>query len=98
MKHSKNTGRKLPAKTLSITYQLEYGSDTLEVHCDAIEKDDKVLIIDDLLATGGTASAVSEIIEKIGGEIIEIAFLIELEFLRGRDKLKNHKVFSIIKY
>jgi len=89
---------KLPAKALSITYQLEYGSDTLEMHCDAIEKGDNVLIIDDLLATGGTASAVSQIIEKIGGKIVEVAFLIELEFLHGREKLKNHQIFSIIKY
>lgn len=89
---------KLPAKTLNITYQLEYGSDTLEMHCDAIDKGDNILLVDDLLATGGTASAVTEIIERLGGKILEVAFLIELEFLHGRDKLKNHQVFSIIRY
>lgn len=89
---------KLPAETISVTYQLEYGSDTVEVHRDAIKRGERILLIDDLLATGGTASGAAELIEKMGGEIVEIAFLIELEFLRGRDKLKDYEVFSILKY
>lgn len=89
---------KLPSKTHSVTYDLEYGTDTLEIHCDAIKKGDRVLLLDDLLATGGTAKAVSELIEKMGGEIVEIAFLIELTFLDGRGKLKNHNIFTMIRY
>jgi len=89
---------KLPAATHAVTYRLEYGTDTLEIHRDAIEKGEKVLLIDDLLATGGTASAVCRLIEDMGGEIVEAAFLIELEFLHGRDKLKDYKVYSILKY
>jgi len=89
---------KLPAKTLSVSYTLEYGTDILQMHCDAIEKGENVLLVDDLLATGGTASAVTELIKNQGGNIIEIAFLIELTFLHGIDKLKDYEVFSIIKY
>ncbi len=89
---------KLPYKTDGITYNLEYGTDTLEIHKDAIKPKDRVLIIDDLLATGGTLSAVAQLVEKQGGEIAEIAFLIELAFLNGRDKLKKYDVFSLIKY
>jgi len=89
---------KLPYKTDSITYDLEYGTDTLEIHKDAINPKDRVLIIDDVLATGGTISAVAQLVEKQGGEIAEIAFLIELGFLKGRDKLKKYNVFSLIKY
>ncbi len=89
---------KLPYKTDSITYDLEYGTDTLEMHKDAIKPKDRVLIIDDVLATGGTISAVAQLVEKQGGEIAEIAFLIELGFLNGRDKLKKYNVFSLIKY
>lgn len=89
---------KLPAQTYSITYDLEYGTDTLEIHRDAINKDERILLLDDLLATGGTAKAVSELIEKMGGSIVEIAFLIELEFLRGRDKLKGRDVFTVINF
>lgn len=89
---------KLPSKTHTVSYELEYGTDTLEIHCDAIMPGENVLILDDLLATGGTAKAVSELIAKMGGKIVELAFLIELTFLNGRDKLKGHKVFSMIKY
>ena len=89
---------KLPYKTDDITYDLEYGTDTLEIHRDAINPKDRVLIIDDLLATGGTISAAAQLVEKQGGEIVEIAFLIELAFLNGRDKLKKYDVFSLIQY
>ena len=88
---------KLPYKTTSITYDLEYGTDTLEMHEDAVSRGDRVLVVDDLLATGGTAAAVSELIQKSGGDIVEISFLIELEFLKGRAKLKNHPIFSLLK-
>ena len=89
---------KLPSETHSVNYDLEYGTDTLEIHCDAIKSGEHILLLDDLLATGGTAKAVSELIEKMGGKIVELAFLIELEFLHGRDKLKGHDVFAMIKY
>ena len=89
---------KLPSRIHSISYDLEYGTDTLEIHCDAIKPGEKVLLLDDLLATGGTAKAVTELIEKMGGRIPEIAFLIELTFLNGRDKLKGHDIFVMMKY
>jgi len=89
---------KLPYKTLSATYELEYGTDTLEIHQDAIAPGAKVLIMDDLLATGGTISAVAELVKKLSGEIIEAAFVIELEFLKGREKIKGVPVFSLVKY
>ncbi|MFC1804777.1 adenine phosphoribosyltransferase [Candidatus Omnitrophota bacterium] len=89
---------KLPAKTQSITYSLEYGTDTLEIHEDAIKPGDKILIIDDLLATGGTSKAVCDLVKQLKGEVAGIAFLIELEFLKGRDKLKDYPLFSLIKY
>jgi adenine phosphoribosyltransferase len=89
---------KLPFKTISVSYDLEYGKDTLEIHKDAIEPGDRVLIADDLLATGGTAKAVIELIEKLGAKIVGCAFLIELGFLNGGKKLKKYKVFSLIKY
>lgn len=89
---------KLPYKTESVTYNLEYGTDTLEIHKDAISTGNKVLIIDDLLATGGTISAVARLVKKQGGNIVGIAFLIELSFLNGRDKLKGYDVFSLIQY
>jgi len=88
---------KLPHKTHSITYDLEYGKDTLEIHQDAFEKGAKVLIIDDLLATGGTCRAVIDLVEKMGGKIEAIAFLIELTALKGRDKLKGYPIVSLIK-
>lgn len=89
---------KLPYKTYSTSYELEYGTDELHIHQDAIKKGQKVLIADDLLATGGTVKAVIELIEKMGGEIVECAFLAELEFLNGKDKLKPHKVYSLLKF
>ena len=89
---------KLPAETASQTYQLEYGEDKIEIHKDAINKGDKVLLHDDLLATGGTAEAAAKLIEKLGGEVVQISFIIELTFLKGRDKLKKYDVKSLVKY
>jgi len=89
---------KLPFDTESVTYDLEYGTDTLEVHIDAIEKSSKVLMVDDLLATGGTMEAACELIEKIGGEIAGISFLIELTDLNGREKLTDYNVRTVISY
>lgn len=89
---------KLPSETVEVIYSLEYGKDVLAIHKDAIKKFQKVLIVDDLLATGGTVKAVIELVEKLGGKIIECAFLIELTSLNGREKLKNYPVFSLIKY
>ena len=88
---------KLPYKTYDVSYQLEYGTDTLQVHQDAVQKGDRVLIVDDLLATGGTVKAVTGLIEKMGGEIAGIAFVIELLPLKGREKLKGYEVISLIK-
>lgn len=89
---------KLPYKTINASYELEYGKDTLEIHIDAIKKDEKILIVDDLLATGGTISAVTNLIESLKGQIIGINFLIELTFLNGREKLKKYNVNSLITY
>jgi adenine phosphoribosyltransferase len=89
---------KLPYKTYRITYGLEYGTDTLEIHRDAIKPGSKVLIVDDLLATGGTTQAVIKLVKKFKAKIVGIAFLIELTFLKGRSKLKNYPVYSLIKY
>jgi adenine phosphoribosyltransferase len=89
---------KLPYKTESITYDLEYGKSTIEIHQDALKKGAKVLMIDDLLATGGTIAAACKLVERIGGKIIGIAFLIELSELGGRQKLEKYKVNSIITY
>ena len=89
---------KLPFKTESVTYDLEYGSDTVEMHCDAISKGAKVLMVDDLLATGGTMAAACKLIEKIGGEIAGITFLIELGDLAGRSKLTGYKISTVISY
>ncbi|AGB41760.1 adenine phosphoribosyltransferase [Halobacteroides halobius DSM 5150] len=88
---------KLPGDIATKEYDLEYGSDTLEVHRDSIEEGQNVLIVDDLLATGGTVAATIDLIEEIGGNIIEIAFLMELEALNGREKMKGYDVFSLIK-
>jgi len=89
---------KLPYKTMSETYELEYGTDTIEMHVDAIERGDKVLVFDDLLATGGTAKAACSLIEKAGGKIIGAAFIIELTgSLHGRDKLKGYDLISLVK-
>ena len=89
---------KLPYETHRATYDLEYGTDTLEIHKDAFEKGKRILILDDLLATGGTTCAVIDLVNKLGGEITEAAFVIELEFLNGRGKIKGVPVFSLVKY
>lgn len=87
---------KLPYKTLSQTYDLEYGQDVLEIHEDAINPGEKILIHDDILATGGTAEAVVKLVEHLGGTIVQLDFLMELGFLKGREKLKGHPVSSIL--
>lgn len=89
---------KLPAETVSYDYELEYGKNTLEIHKDAIEKGKKVAIVDDLLATGGTMLSAAKLIESIGGEVVALEFLIELENLKGREKLKDYHVNSLVKY
>jgi adenine phosphoribosyltransferase len=89
---------KLPAETVSVEYALEYGSNTLEVHRDAIEAGERVLIVDDLLATGGTVRGTIELVEQLGGEVVGLAFLVELEFLKGRDRLSGRRVTSVITY
>ncbi|MDT8318835.1 MAG: adenine phosphoribosyltransferase [bacterium] len=89
---------KLPYKTFSTEYELEYGTDELHIHQDSIKKGQKILIADDLLATGGTVEAVIDLIEKMGGEVVECAFLAELEFLNGKEKLKPHDVYSLLKF
>ena len=89
---------KLPAKTLSKEYALEYGVATIEIHQDAIEKGQKVVIVDDLLATGGTAKAIVEMVEEMGAEVVAIDFLIELEELQGRKTLQGYRVESVVKY
>ena len=89
---------KLPHKTESCSYDLEYGQDTLQMHTDAIKPGDRVLLVDDLLATGGTMKACADLVERVGGIVIGCAFLIELSFLQGREKLRPHNVFSVIQY
>jgi adenine phosphoribosyltransferase len=89
---------KLPAETYSVEYALEYGTNTLEIHRDAIAKGQRVLIVDDLLATGGTVAGTIELVERLGGEIVGLAFLIELDFLKGRDRLAGRRVTSVIHY
>ena len=89
---------KLPAKAIQETYELEYGTDTIEMHEDAVEAGQNILVVDDLLATGGTAAAACRLVEKVGGRVAECCFLIELSFLNGRDKLGSRKVFSLLKY
>lgn len=90
--------RKLPAATESISYALEYGTDTLEIHKDAIGSGNRVIIADDLLATGGTAKAVCDLVDKLGGTVAGLAFVIELSFLNGRERLAGHKVSSLLRY
>jgi adenine phosphoribosyltransferase len=90
--------KKLPCEVEFWEYELEYGTDRLEIHKDAIENGQRVLIVDDVLATGGTAAAVARLVEKLGGRIASFGFVIELDFLQGREKLKNHEVFSLIHY
>ena len=89
---------KLPAETVKVSYELEYGSNSLEVHKDAIRKGDRVLIVDDLLATGGTAVATAELASGLGAQIAGLAFVVELDFLRGRERLGNYDVFSLLHY
>ena len=89
---------KLPYKTISHTYSLEYGEDTVEMHEDAVKQGEKIIIVDDLLATGGTVNAAIKLIEKSGGETTKVLFAIELDFLNGRDGLKNIDVESIVHY
>jgi adenine phosphoribosyltransferase len=89
---------KLPAETAAESYKLEYGTNTIEVHVDAIEAGQNVLIVDDLLATGGTARATCNLVEKLGGKVLEVAFVIELNFLNGREKLQGYDVFSLLQY
>ena len=90
--------RKLPAECASISYDLEYGQDTLEIHRDAVGNGHRVIIADDLLATGGTAKAVVDLVEQLGGEVVGLVFVVELEFLPGRKKLEGYDVRSLIKY
>lgn len=89
---------KLPCETISADYELEYGTATIEIHKDAIKKGQKVVIVDDLIATGGTIEAIIKLVEELGGEVAGIVFLIELEGLNGRDKLKGYRVESVVKY
>jgi adenine phosphoribosyltransferase len=90
--------KKLPAKTVSVSYALEYGTDTLEIHEDAIKPGDRVILCDDLLATGGTAAATVKLIQKLGGKVEGTAFAVELTFLNGRAKLPGLDVFSLLQY
>ena len=89
---------KLPWKTKQIACTLEYGEEILEIHQDAVKRGEKVVIVDDLLATGGTAAAAAKLVESIGGKVAQVTFVIELNFFNGRKKLKNHDVFSLMQY
>lgn len=89
---------KLPYKTIQASYELEYGKAEVEVHVDALKKGDRVVVIDDLLATGGTAAATCKLVEKLEAEVVECAFVVELNFLKGREKLKGREVFSLVEY
>lgn len=89
---------KLPYKTKNVSYELEYGTDTLEIHEDAVKNGSRVVIIDDLLATGGTVKAVTELLKDLGAVIVGIAFLVELKFLKGKKKIKDFPLYSIIKF
>jgi adenine phosphoribosyltransferase len=89
---------KLPAKCLKEIYELEYGKDALEIHADAIDKGQRVLIVDDVLATGGTAAAATRLVKQLGGDLHGLAFLIELTFLNGKSKLTGENVFSVLQY
>ena len=89
---------KLPSRTHREDYALEYGTDGLEIHEDAVEKGQRVLLVDDVLATGGTARAASGLVRRIGGDLVGLSFLIELNFLKGRDKLTGEQVFSVLQY
>ena len=89
---------KLPAKTIKESYDLEYGKDALEIHADAIDKGQRVLVVDDVLATGGTAAAAAQLVKNLGGDLTGLAFLIELTFLNGKSKLNGESVFSVLQY
>lgn len=89
---------KLPGKTIKEVYELEYGTDAVEMHTDAIKKGDKVLVVDDLIATGGTCGATIKLIEKLGGEIIECCFVVELPELKGREKMQGYNVFNLVDF
>ena len=89
---------KLPYKTISENYQLEYGFDVLEMHQDAIEKGQKVIIVDDLLATGGTTETIIKLVERLGGEVVGVVYFVELKALKGREKLKGYKVSSLVQF
>lgn len=89
---------KLPYKTTAVSYELEYGTDSLEMHMDAVVKGEQTIIVDDFLATGGTAKATCDLVEKAGGVVYGLAFLIELSDLHGRERIQNHKTHSLIKY
>jgi adenine phosphoribosyltransferase len=89
---------KLPGEVISSEYELEYGTNTLELHSDAIKKGDRVLIVDDLLATGGTVSATIELVERLEGKVVGVAFLVELMALKGRDRLQDFEVISLLKF
>lgn len=89
---------KLPAKTISYTYDLEYGNDTVEMHADALSSEARVLIIDDVLATGGTAFACGQLVKKLKAKVVGFSFVIELEFLHGREKLRGHDVTALVRY
>src|SRR6185503_6172665 len=89
---------KLPAKAIKEIYELEYGKDALEIHADAVDKGQRVLIVDDVLATGGTAAAAAQLVRKLGGDLHGLAFLIELLFLNGKAKLTGERVFSVLQY
>ncbi|MFZ5470079.1 MAG: adenine phosphoribosyltransferase, partial [Myxococcota bacterium] len=90
--------KKLPAETAKVSYQLEYGSDSLEIHKDAVRRGQRVIIVDDLLATGGTARAAIELAKSLGAEIAGLGFVVELDFLSGRKRLDGHDVFSLLHY
>lgn len=90
--------KKLPAETARVEYSLEYGKDALEIHRDAITKGQRILVIDDLLATGGTAAAVAQLVESLGGVVAGMGFLIELEFLKGKEKIEKYDLHSVLKY
>lgn len=89
---------KLPAKTISVEYELEYGTNTVEMHVDAIERGQRVLVIDDLLATGGTAAGTIKLVEQLGGQVVAATFLVELTFLKGREKIPGCEVITLVQY